>query len=72
MVSISTIQDMMCQIATASEEQYQVTEDINRNINAITDITIKAAQGAEISNQEAQGILEQTSGVEGKLNKFKY
>ncbi|KJG57197.1 hypothetical protein UA38_11540 [Photobacterium kishitanii] len=72
MASISTIQDMMCQIAAASEEQYQVTEDINRNINAITDITIKAAQGAEISNQEAQGILEQTSEVEGKLNKFKY
>lgn len=72
MTSISTIQDMMCQIATASEEQYQVTEDINRNINAITDITIKAAQGAEISNQEAQGILEQTSEVEDKLNKFKY
>jgi methyl-accepting chemotaxis protein len=72
MVSISTIQDMMCQIATASEEQYQVTEDINRNINAITDITIKAAQGAEISNQEAQGILEQTNEVEDKLNKFKY
>ncbi|MGF1836358.1 methyl-accepting chemotaxis protein [Photobacterium sanguinicancri] len=68
----ATIQDMMCQIATASEEQHQVTEDINRNINAITDITIKAAQGAETSNQEAQGMLIQTSEVEEKLNKFKY
>ncbi|KLV05524.1 hypothetical protein ABT56_11180 [Photobacterium aquae] len=72
MASMSTIQDMMCQIATASEEQHQVTENINRNINAITEITIKAAQGAETSNQEAQGILEQTSEVEDKLNKFKY
>lgn len=68
----ATIQEMMCQIATASEEQHQVTEDINRNINAITDITIKAAQGAETSNQEAQGMLKQTSEVEDKLNKFKY
>lgn len=72
MATTSTIQEMMCQIATAAEEQHQVTEDINRNISAITDITTKAAQGAEMSSHEAQGMLTQTSDVEAKLNKFNF
>lgn len=72
MATTSTMQEMICQIATAAEEQHQVTEDINRNISAITDITVKAAQSAETSSQEAQGMLTQTGDVEDKLNKFKY
>ncbi|MCG7584517.1 methyl-accepting chemotaxis protein [Photobacterium sp. OFAV2-7] len=72
MATTSTMQEMVCQIATAAEEQHQVTEDINRNISAITDITVKAAQSAETASQEAKGMLTQTSDVEDKLNKFKY
>lgn len=72
MATTATIQDMMCQIATASEEQHQVTKDINRNINTINDISIKTEDGVEISNREAQGILLKTNEVEEKLNKFKY
>jgi methyl-accepting chemotaxis protein len=72
MATTSTMQEMVCQIATAAEEQHQVTEDINRNISTITDITGKAAQSAETSSHEAKGMLTQTSDVEDKLNKFKY
>ncbi|WP_299017190.1 methyl-accepting chemotaxis protein [uncultured Photobacterium sp.] len=72
MATTSAIQEMVCQIATAAEEQHQVTEDINRNISTITELTAKAAQAAETSSQEAQGMLTQTSDVEAKLNKFNY
>lgn len=72
MAATSAIQDMMCQIATAAEEQHQVTEDINRNITEITEITASAAQGAESANSEAQAMLGQTGEVENKLNQFKY
>ncbi|MEJ2764457.1 methyl-accepting chemotaxis protein [Photobacterium sp. MCCC 1A19761] len=72
MATTAAMQEMICQIATAAEEQHQVTEDINRNISAITEITVKAAQSAETSSQEAQGMLTQTSDVEEKLNKFKF
>jgi methyl-accepting chemotaxis protein len=38
---------MMGQISTASEEQAHVTEDVNRNINHISEISTQTAASTE-------------------------
>ncbi|MCK4707639.1 MAG: methyl-accepting chemotaxis protein, partial [Gammaproteobacteria bacterium] len=45
--SVSTISDMNIQIATASEEQAAVAEEINRNIINIVQITEETSAGAQ-------------------------
>ena len=45
--SVDIIRDMSAQIATAAEEQYQVTEDINRHISQIHN-------GAQLVAERAQ------------------
>ncbi|MCK8043825.1 methyl-accepting chemotaxis protein [Shewanella sp. 1CM18E] len=47
MASIEQINALNTQIATASEEQSLVTEEINRNITNISDISDQTAAGAE-------------------------
>ncbi|MCL1049062.1 methyl-accepting chemotaxis protein [Shewanella abyssi] len=50
MASIEQINALNAQIATASEEQSSVTEEINQNIINISDISDQTAAGAEQSN----------------------
>ncbi|WP_435806594.1 hypothetical protein [Shewanella psychromarinicola] len=38
------------QIATAAQEQSSITEEINRNISSISDISNQTASGAEQSS----------------------
>jgi methyl-accepting chemotaxis protein len=47
--SVEKITEMNTAIATAAEEQGAVTEEINKNINAISDISNETAAGAEQS-----------------------
>ncbi|PKH54207.1 methyl-accepting chemotaxis protein [Shewanella sp. Choline-02u-19] len=49
-VSIEQINSLNAQIATASEQQSSVTEEINKNIINISDISDQTAAGAEQSN----------------------
>ena len=48
--SVEQINAMNTQIATASEQQSSVTEEINQNIINISDISDQTAAGAEQSN----------------------
>ncbi|WP_051303044.1 methyl-accepting chemotaxis protein [Psychromonas aquimarina] len=54
--SIGTIDDMNNQIATASEEQAVVTEDINRNVSAITEEAVHTSNNARDSMLESVDI----------------
>jgi methyl-accepting chemotaxis protein len=45
--AISTINDMNIQIASAAEEQNAVAEEINRNINNISQVTFETSEGTQ-------------------------
>jgi len=64
--AVSVIRDMTQQIASASEEQNAVTEEINKSIVSISQV---ASQTAEDSNQISRGSKElaQLSGKMGTL-----
>lgn len=57
--AIEQINDMATQIATAAEEQHQVSEDINQNVTAIGDVALQVSQGAD-----------QTSAASGRLSEL--
>ncbi len=61
---------MNAQIATASEEQASVAEDINRNVTLINDLAEQTAQDARatrLSSQEVKEIVGQMRGLVGQF-----
>ncbi|WP_299801877.1 methyl-accepting chemotaxis protein [uncultured Shewanella sp.] len=69
MASIEQINQLNIQIATASEEQSLVTEEINRNIINISDISDQTAAGAE---QAQAATLELASLAENMQQEITY
>jgi methyl-accepting chemotaxis protein len=55
--SVSTIADMNSQIAVASEEQSTVTQDINRSIVNIQNISEQTSVGAMQTSKSSQQLL---------------
>ena len=66
------IQDMAHQIASAAEEQAAVTEEVNRNIVAISNVAVSIAEGAKTSQQESANVAQYTADVSNKINNFQY
>ena len=64
--AVSVIRDMTQQIASASEEQNAVTEEINKSIVSISQV---ASQTAEDSNQISRGSKELAQ-LSGKMEKL--
>ena len=69
--AISTISDMNVQIATASEEQTAVTEDIARNITSIADATKHVTEAAEDTDQNSKELANISSSIHQKVARFK-
>ncbi|WP_017925457.1 methyl-accepting chemotaxis protein [Thioalkalivibrio sp. HL-Eb18] len=61
--SVTTIDDMTRQVASATEQQSQVAEEINRNIHHINDIAVRSADGA----REMQEAVEALEGLAERL-----
>ena len=69
--SVSRINDMAAQIATACEEQSSVTEEIARNISDIRDLSNEAAQTSEQSTQASARLSELSHGLAQLVGRFR-
>ena len=69
--SVSTISDMNVQIATASEEQTAVTEDIARNVVTIAESTSSVTAAATETDENSQRLAEIGLSIKEKVARFK-
>ncbi|WP_177419908.1 methyl-accepting chemotaxis protein [endosymbiont of Lamellibrachia barhami] len=69
--SVSQIDQMSAQIATAAEEQSAVAEDMNRNIVRISDMANQNATGAEQTSQAGQELAHMAATLQGLVGKFR-
>ncbi|QEP41980.1 HAMP domain-containing protein [Ectothiorhodospiraceae bacterium BW-2] len=69
--AVDTITTMSAQIATASEEQSAVTDEINRNIVTINDIATQTAEDAANSSETSQQLAAQAEQLLTLLSSFK-
>lgn len=69
--AVDTINAMNTQIATASEEQSAVADEINRNISRISDVTMQTTNDAAALSNESETLVklsEELLGVVGRFN----
>ena len=69
--AVTTIHDMNIQIASAAEEQSSVSEEINRNIVNIRDITEATVGNANQTAQSSKAMSQVASELIGLVNEFK-
>ncbi|GAB3039435.1 methyl-accepting chemotaxis protein [Bowmanella dokdonensis] len=69
---IATISDMNTQIATATEEQSVVAEEISRHIHEVLTEVNQSASAAKQTAQNSDGISQVAEDLSSMLNKFKY
>lgn len=69
--SISTINDMAAQIATAAEEQTSVNEEINRNITNISVISDDTATEAEGTSAASHVLSDLANKLNHQVSQFK-
>ena len=69
--SVSSINDMNTQIASAAEQQHAVAEEVNRNILKINDICNQTATGATQTAQASQELAEMGTRLQSLVNTFK-
>ncbi|MGI2065397.1 methyl-accepting chemotaxis protein [Shewanella sp. MF08487] len=68
---IAHISDMNTQLASATEEQSLVTEEINRNICNISELTEVSVKANESNRYAAQSLQDISQGMSGTLGQFK-
>ncbi|ALU43769.1 methyl-accepting chemotaxis protein [Pseudoalteromonas rubra] len=69
--SVSTVQDQSHQIATSTEEQTVVAEDINNSLNAINDLVNSTASHAHLLADEARDLNSLAKALNNTVNQFK-
>ena len=69
--AVATITDMTTQIASASEEQSMVSEEINRSIVSISDVSAEVATGAGQTEIASHDIAKLASDLRETVEQFK-
>lgn len=69
--SVEQITAMNAQIATASEQQSSVTEEINQNIINISDISDQTAAGAEQSNLATRELVSLAESMRMEVERYR-
>ncbi len=65
------VQDMIQQIATATEEQSSAAEQISKNVENVSSIALESAKGAEQSAAAAEQLNRQAEGMQQMVASFK-
>ncbi|GBG12806.1 methyl-accepting chemotaxis protein [Novimethylophilus kurashikiensis] len=68
---VKTINEMNAKIATAACDQSAMAEEINRNMNVISEISDQTAGGANETASAAQNLADQASRLQDTVRKFK-
>ena len=68
--AVTLISDMASQIATAAEEQTQVTGEITQNTTAIKDVTDEIALGATRDLEQAKTLKEKADNLKNQVATF--
>ncbi|MGM0593074.1 MAG: methyl-accepting chemotaxis protein [Pseudomonadota bacterium] len=71
MNAVDTINQMNTQIATASEEQSAVADEINRNIAQISDVTNETTRESAELSQESESLVKLSEELLGLVGQFK-
>ncbi|WP_261595165.1 methyl-accepting chemotaxis protein [Pseudoalteromonas holothuriae] len=69
--SVITVQDQSHQIATSTEEQTVVAEDINNSLSTINDLVNSTAHHAQTLASEAHDLNNLAKALNGTVNQFK-
>ena len=69
--SVKTIADMNAQIAASAEEQSQVSEEINKNIVSIAEVTDNSLMQAENTSEESLKLVTLARDLESLVGQFK-
>ncbi len=69
--AVEQINDMSNQIASASEEQSAVAEEINRNVVIITDMANQTALGAQQTASASEDLARLAAGLQSLVSRFK-
>lgn len=70
-VAIGTIDSMMAQISTASEEQAQVTEEVNKKIYHINEVSIQTSASSEQLSSASQEVARSAEEMNELTRQFK-
>ncbi len=70
-VSVSTINDMNQQIATAAEEQSTVVSDVSKIVTAIYSLTEGVAGDAQTVSRAAHDLSDESNELQAQISKFK-
>jgi methyl-accepting chemotaxis protein len=69
--AIVRIDDMNTPIASAAEEQSAVAEEINRNVNNITQSVEMTAQGSRTIANSSEQLAQLANGLQARLRQFR-
>lgn len=68
--AVGTINNMNMQIASAAEEQSAVSEEINRNIHNINQVTDQTSQGVKQATELCGDVAEESKNLQSLMKKF--
>ena len=69
--AVTTINDMVTQTASATEEQSAVAEEINRSLVSIRDVSSEVSVGAGQTAQASNDIAQLATNLQGMVARFK-
>ena len=69
--SVTTVQDQSHQIATSTEQQTVVAEDINNSLNQINELVNSTANHANVLADESRDLNDLAKALNATVNQFK-